>query len=236
MLESGRFSNMMGLSLLGFWLARINFFTDATRYAKKYLPLLMAMLLLAIRFYYATQGFMAIPHPEKADDVWLDIHDIYFDTLLTFANVLILMLLYRYETFKKVFAWFAGAGRMTLSFYVGQSLLMVPFFYPFGFNAWRWMGQGETLLLGIVLWCAQLMAAKWSVAPLSLQPIGMVLASCDVWHNEDCVLESSLVLVFAIFVCCFSKALLFTAVSNPVTIVSDMSTNFRTSSTYVSFT
>ncbi len=161
MLESGRFSTMMGLGLLGFWLARINFFTDTARHGKKYWPLLITTVLLATGLSFGEHAFKQIPHPDNADDVWNDIFGIYVDTLLMFATVLILVLLYRLRLFKRILAWFAGAGRMTLSFYVVQSVVMVPFFYHFGFNAWRWIGQGESLLFGITLWMLQLLLAQW---------------------------------------------------------------------------
>lgn len=160
MLESGRFSNMIGLGLLGFWLARIRFFTDVARFGKRYFPLLLIVLALVAGIHFASHWFMRLPHPENADDVWQGILEICSDTLLMFATVLMLVMLYRLAVIRQVLTLFAATGRMTLSFYVGQSLVMVPFFYHFGFNAWHWIGQSEALLLGVGLWLLQLLLAR----------------------------------------------------------------------------
>jgi uncharacterized protein len=48
---------------------------------------------------------------------------------------------------------------MTLSMYVLQSLLFVPFFYGFGAGAHEWIGQPLSAALGVALWCVQIWLA-----------------------------------------------------------------------------
>jgi uncharacterized protein len=66
-----------------------------------------------------------------------------------------LVLLHRYSAAARVIALLAPAGRMTLTIYVFQSLLLVPFFYGFGAGAYAWIGQSMSATLGVVLWCIQ---------------------------------------------------------------------------------
>ncbi len=51
---------------------------------------------------------------------------------------------------------------MTLTIYVFQSLLLVPFFYGFGAGAYSWIGQPFSAALGLSLWCLQVwLAHRW---------------------------------------------------------------------------
>lgn len=53
------------------------------------------------------------------------------------------------------------AGRMSLTLYLSQSLLLVPFFYPYGAGAHAWVGQGPSVAIGIGVFVAQLLFAHW---------------------------------------------------------------------------
>jgi len=171
MLESGRFATVVGMSLLGFSLARINFFTDFERHGKRYLPLLVVALLAVAGCYFSNHLFQSIPHPEKMDEAWMSILDMYFNTLLALVSVLTFMLLYQIRTIQNVLKLLAAPGRMTLSFYVAQSMVMVPFFYHFGGNAYRWIGQTWSLILGVVLWVLQVALAQWWVKHFNYGPL-----------------------------------------------------------------
>jgi len=161
MLESGRFANIVGLSLLGFWLAKKEFFTNTERYGKLYLRLLIGFVVLAFACDRLTPAFAALVQEPRIHNVWSEIIEMYFNTFVMFSTVLLLMLLYRHQPFQKILGLLAAPGRMTLSFYVGQSLLMVPFFYNFGFGAYRWIGAWQNLLLGVSLWIIQVALARW---------------------------------------------------------------------------
>ena len=71
----------------------------------------------------------------------------------------------------KVLGWLAPMGRMTLTFYVAQSLIWVPVFYGFGLGAWKtlppatalWLGAGFLVLQAVV---AQLWFKRFAYGPL----------------------------------------------------------------------
>jgi len=53
-------------------------------------------------------------------------------------------------------------GRMTLTLYIGQSLVFVPVYYGFGLHLWDRITQPESLMLGLVAFAAQLaFATLW---------------------------------------------------------------------------
>ncbi|HEX2585960.1 MAG TPA: heparan-alpha-glucosaminide N-acetyltransferase domain-containing protein [Steroidobacteraceae bacterium] len=73
MLESGRFANIVGLSLLGFWLAKNEFFTNTQRFGKLYLRLLFCFAALAALCYHFTPALVKIFEDSRISDVWLEI-------------------------------------------------------------------------------------------------------------------------------------------------------------------
>ena len=171
MLESGRFANIVGLAFLGFWLGKIGLFTNLKRYGKSYPALLVCALLLAIGCLYSDHAFNAIPHPEKMDDTWTGILEMYGNTLFAFVSILTLVILYRYQPVQKVLNFLAAPGRMTLSMYCGQSLMMVPLFYHFGGEGFVWMSQSYALFLGLVLWALQVILANWWIKRFNYGPL-----------------------------------------------------------------
>ena len=56
--------------------------------------------------------------------------------------------------------WLAGPGRMTLTLYVGQSLLFVPFFYGFGLGLYGELSLGQSLAISLAAFAAQAVFAR----------------------------------------------------------------------------
>ena len=73
---------------------------------------------------------------------------------------------------------------MTLSLYVFQSLLLVPFFYGFGVGAYAFIGQLFSATLGIVLWCLQVRFAHWWFTRHHYGPLEWVWRSAT-WLRTD---------------------------------------------------
>jgi uncharacterized protein len=56
----------------------------------------------------------------------------------------------------------APPGKMTLTLYVGQSLVAAPLLYGFGLGLWDDLSQGQLALAGVVLFALQaILAALW---------------------------------------------------------------------------
>jgi uncharacterized protein len=171
MAESGRLANVLGLGLIGFWLARIGFFTNEQKYKRAYVITLVILLMLAGALHFMHPMLVGIPHDPKVHDAWVGLIETYMNLLMMFTTVLVLVLLFRMPAIGKVLSLLAAPGRMTLTCYVGQSLVMVPFFYGFGLAGYSWIGSRNALLLGVALWIAQVAAAHWWLRNFNYGPL-----------------------------------------------------------------
>lgn len=169
--ESGRLANIVGLSLIGFLAGRLAFFTQRERYQKFYLPGFILSLLLAIAFHYAQALVEQIPHPVQTTGLLRGMITNYKNLMLTFVSILGFVLLYGYSVPQKILAHLAPAGRMSLTLYIGQSLVFVPFFYGFGAAAYSYIGQVYSLLLGILAWLIILILARFWFAHFRMGPL-----------------------------------------------------------------
>lgn len=158
MTNSGRLWNIVGLSVLGFVLGRIAFFTELERYKSLHRNVFMVLAVLAAVLLLFKADLATALGGEAAGRAI----DSYSNISLMLVTVMGLVLLYRLDAFAKVLRLLAPCGRMTLSIYVFQSLLLVPFFYGFGAGAYAWIGQPASAALGVVLWCIQVwLANRW---------------------------------------------------------------------------
>lgn len=155
MMNSGRLWNICGLSLLGFVLGRVGFFTELDRYRSLHRILFGVLLVLC--------GLLLTFKPVlSAGPATARVIDSYTNIALMLFTVIALVQLYRLDAGARVLRLLAPCGRMTLTIYVFQSFLLVPFFYGFGVGAYAWIGQPLSAALGIVLWCLQLwLAPRW---------------------------------------------------------------------------
>jgi uncharacterized protein len=155
MTNSGRLWNIVGLSLVGFVLGRTAFFTDSIRYRSMHRAALIVLLAFAIPLLSFKEKLTASFGGAVAERLF----DSYTNISLMLVTVMGLVLLYRFESAARVLRLLAPCGRMTLSMYILQSLLLVPFFYGFGAGAYAWIGQAGSAALGVALWCIQVWLA-----------------------------------------------------------------------------
>lgn len=172
--EYGRLANIIGLGLLGFLAGRVGFFTDRERFQKAYVGGLVLSVVGAIAFFYAKPLLLMVPHTEQAKSILVRTSTNYFNLMLTFFSILAFVLLYGVKPFGSVLKHLAPAGRMTLTLYVLQSCIFVPFFYGFGFNAYASISQAAALSLGVVVWILTLVAARWWFANFRMGPLEWV--------------------------------------------------------------
>jgi uncharacterized protein len=158
MTNSGRLWNIVGLSILGFVLGRVAFFTDLARYRAMHRRLFAGFLVLSVLLVSFQRDLSAVFGGGVAGRMI----ESYTNISLMLLTVAGLVLLYRRDSIARVLEWLAPCGRMTLSIYVFQSLLFVPFFYGFGAGAYAWIGQPLSAVLGVALWVVQMwLALLW---------------------------------------------------------------------------
>jgi uncharacterized protein len=171
MIESGRFSNILGMAVLGCLLGRVAFFTDgAARMERNALVLFAFMALAALMLEFREDVVSLVG---RASAPWLgdSIVGTFTNNLFALATVLILLVAWQNAYARKALVLLAPPGRMTLTMYVMQSVLFVPFFYGFGLNAHSWIGQGRAFTLGIVAWAVLIMLAHFWMRAFRYGPL-----------------------------------------------------------------
>jgi len=158
-IETGRLVQVLGLFLIGLVLGRIGFFGDPGRFRRGRVVALVVVVLLA-----------AICHLLKAKTggqgsgplFWTNLLvGGWFDLSCMAASVLIFVQLWRVGG-ERVLRALVPAGRMTLTLYVGQSLVFIPVFYPLGLGLYERVTPSLALGIGLAALAAQLLlSAAW---------------------------------------------------------------------------
>ena len=132
-LETGRLFQILALFLVGLRLGRAGFFDDPDRFKAERRAALTALAAFAIACHFGAAPLQVLA-PDAAT--------------APMARVLLIVELYT-GPLRKALDRLAPMGRMTLTFYVLQSLIWVPIFYGFGLGAWKWLPQSTALWLGV---------------------------------------------------------------------------------------
>jgi uncharacterized protein len=161
-LETGRTVEIAGLFFLGVVIQRRGWFADAGGHKAGWAAVLA--LSAALWALAAWAGPWALPEAggapmarqslEWAVDQWRAL-------AATGVQVALFVLLWLGPG-RRMLAWLAPPGKMTLTLYVGQSLIAAPLLYGFGLGLWDDFSQGQLALAGALLFAAQAaLAALW---------------------------------------------------------------------------
>lgn len=163
MLESGRVTQITGLFIIGLVLGRIGFFHRPEAFS---LQRRAAMLACAVALGLLYLNELSLRHMiHSTPDHRFVTH--YREAILTLYRVDLVMALYVLG-FIELYQWvraqavlnlLAPLGRMTLTLYVGQSLIFVPLYYGFGLGLYQHMTTTAALGLAIIGFTAQLLFA-----------------------------------------------------------------------------
>lgn len=154
MWESGRLWTVLGMSLLGFLVARAGVFADYAARGLLWAKGLAGCVLAAVLCFWAQSAVEA----EPGGAAIAPIISAYVNLTITLGSICLFVLLY-ISPLQSILRYLAAPGRMTLTIYLAQSLLCVPIFYGFGLAAWTYLGQVNSFLLGLVLWLVQIVLA-----------------------------------------------------------------------------
>ena len=162
MYESGRLSQILGLSLIGLVLGRIGFFSEPDRFkALRLGGLAVSLTVMGLLLVFKSQLVALLPDSKAifmprvlADTILSGLADLSIMFALAFG---FLSLYFGFAN--RVLNLLAPAGRMTLTLYVLQSIVFVPVFYSFGLGMHATMSQQTAVLLGIAAFAAQVVLA-----------------------------------------------------------------------------
>ncbi|HYC97719.1 MAG TPA: DUF418 domain-containing protein [Brevundimonas sp.] len=158
-IEAGRVVQMLGLFMVGLVLGRIGFFAEPGRFRKARRLLLLVSLVVAPILYFQAYGLLdaaVADGPVRQNlrsllDNW---------TGLAIATVQLLLFVELYETAARpLLRVFAAPGRMTLTLYVGQSIVFVPIYYGFGLGLYDDLDAARSLTIGIAAFAIQTIVA-----------------------------------------------------------------------------
>jgi uncharacterized protein len=147
-IESGRVVQMLGFFMTGLVLARVGFFTDPDRFKRQRRVALAAAVLLAVPLHFYGSDMLnslMADGPVRQNlgaalDKW---------TGLAVATAELLLFVELFQSAARPLArLFAAPGRMTLTLYVGQSVVFCPIYYNYGLGLNAVLTPGQSLAIG----------------------------------------------------------------------------------------
>ncbi|MFT4089668.1 MAG: DUF418 domain-containing protein [Asticcacaulis sp.] len=165
MLESGRMTQITGLFIIGLVLGRIGFFHRPEAFNRQRRAALAACVVAWCLLYFNETTLKHLVH-STADHRFVT-H--YREAILTLYRVDLVMAmyvlgfieLYQWVKAQTVLNLLAPLGRMTLTLYVGQSLIFVPLYYGFGAGLYKHMTTPAALGLAFAGFIAQCLFAHF---------------------------------------------------------------------------
>lgn len=163
-LSTGRVAQIIGLFLIGLFLGRIGFFERPEAFVKPRRILLAAAAALAVALMLAKPALSAAIAPEGSPAAAGQALDWMVSGWIAIALMAVQLILFveLYQSFAQpVLRLLAPVGRMTLTLYVGQSLVFVPIFYGFGLGWHDDISEAQALGLGVAAFLLQIALARW---------------------------------------------------------------------------
>jgi uncharacterized protein len=154
-IETGRYTQMMGLFVWGLLLARARVFEDPTRCVRLAKRALLSgaigfAIFYPIRLHLGDWGLK---------DMSRHVTDNLVSSYLNLAQMAIwvggFVLLYQWAKTRAALRLLAPFGQMSLTSYVTQGLVGVPLFYGYGLALYRYLGPFYSVLLGAAFFAVQ---------------------------------------------------------------------------------
>jgi len=174
MVDTFRWPQMLGLFVCGLLVGRSGVLHDPARLRRLALRALVAGLAGWLVVWLARRGIDALGLKDRRHHVVADLAGM----LGNLAQMAVwaggFVLLYGLARARRVMAVLAPYGRMSLTSYVSQSLIGVPFFYGFGLGMYRHVGPLMALGFGIGVFALQYAFARWWLAHYAYGPLEWV--------------------------------------------------------------
>lgn len=175
--ESGRLLTILGLYLVGMVLGRIGFFARPAEFVRGRRVALAAAMVAAPILWFVREPLATLVLDagwgEAAARALRYLFAAWFELAGTaiWALLLIAVAQTRAQT---VLRPFAPMGRLTLTFYIGQSLVFVPLFYAWGAGLWDDWTPGTRLGIGLAGIAVQMVLATLWLRSFQYGPLEWV--------------------------------------------------------------
>lgn len=187
MIESGRLVQILGLYLVGMVLGRIGFFARLGDFARaRWIAFGVAAAAALLIYCFRDDAYRWIAaRPNGADaGRWLDmLLGSWFELAGTTMWLMALCALFQTRA-RLLLRPLAGAGRLTLTLYILQSIVFVPVFYNFGLGLWDDWSQATRLAMGLAAIAAQLLIANLWLRHFRYGPIEWVWRALTYWRRD----------------------------------------------------
>ncbi len=160
--EGGRFEQTLGLFMVGIVMCRSRFFTYSSTFFCK---LALVALTCSILLYYI-----------KNDAVFVG-WGIYYNLMACTALICVIVLLYRWRSESFIWRKLRIYGRMSLTNYIGHSVICSILFYPWGLNGAAYLGVTLSVLVGVIVLMGQIMISEWWLKNHKRGPLE------ELWHK-----------------------------------------------------
>lgn len=163
--ETGRMVEIAGLFFIGMVIQRRGWFADIRTHAGLWLGVFATAAVLWL-FVELAEPLLLPPGPDaggapmqRQSIAWAAGQ---WQALAATALQLSAFLLLWTTPLRPLLAWLAAPGRMTLTLYVGQSLIAAPLLYGFGLGWWGGATHAQMVLAGVIAFALQAWgAALW---------------------------------------------------------------------------
>lgn len=157
--ETGRIYSVLGLFLIGLYIARKGFFNHVQYYAKTCLYVFLVSLTVLCLTKFVQVNIEMFNFQGMKRWQLSTLLGNYQNIAIMIIGVLLFIWCFQYKLFNKLLNILAPCGRMSLTLYVSQSLIGIPLFYHFALSFYSSIGQLNSLLIGILLWIFQVIFA-----------------------------------------------------------------------------
>jgi len=156
-LETGRVVEIAGLFLVGIVIHRRRLFAEAERHRGTWLAVALISALLWGLATVTPASFGNEAQRQSAEWLLGQARSLPAMAFQVAAFVLLWQL-----PIRRLLAPLVPAGRMTLTLYIGQSVVFVPILYGYGLGLWDELSNAETILWGLLAFALQIAgAALW---------------------------------------------------------------------------
>jgi len=159
--ENGRLFQTAALFMFGMLLGRRKYFVKSESSIKKWKKILVYGIIAFIPLYLIN---VYVPEFITTKSIKVPFY-IIFPSLFNFSFMAILVSLFTLLWFRRDGYKFQKLiipyGRMTLTNYIGQSIIGVLIYYEAGFGLYKYTGATFSLLIGICIFTVQLLFSRW---------------------------------------------------------------------------
>jgi uncharacterized protein len=180
-LNTGRYLQFVGLFIIGLLIGRLQYFEKLNLYLKqtRTVAVLSAALFLLV---YASSFFVS-DHFNPSQAVLIgalcDSYGNLFFTVLLFTLFLLMALEWNIENRN---TWFSSYGKMSLTNYILQPLIGVPFFYGFGLGMYHYFGITWSALFGLAFLFLQLIFSSYWTKRFYYGPFEWLWRALTFWN------------------------------------------------------